>query len=89
MKTIELLDFENEQLLEFLREKLHSEETLAQSVPAESTYHGYRARICIRLLEILKPRDENRADAPGHSYLPASISEISPASTLSPSTATA
>jgi hypothetical protein len=84
MQTFELLDFERDQLLELLREKLHSEETLAHSMPADSTFHGYRARMCIRFLEILKPRDAARADTPGHSYLPASSLEKSPASTPSP-----
>lgn len=77
MQRFELMDHEQEQLVELLREKLHAETYLALSVPAE-TEHGYRARMCIRLLEIVQPRtpDRNDRDYPKAApFMPASMED--------------
>ena len=61
MKTIELMDYEQQELIVLLRQKLHAEEYLASTVPGQNE-HGYHARMCIRLLEIVQPRTPDRQD---------------------------
>lgn len=61
MQRFELMDHEQQELVVMLRERLHAETYLALSVPAE-TEHGYKARMCIRLLEIMQPRTPDRND---------------------------
>lgn len=55
MKTVSLADYEFEQLLIELRERLRSEEFQRDMNPNQE-WHGYHAHCCRHLLEAINPK---------------------------------
>ena len=57
MKTNDLMDFEFDELLEILRESLRHHQTQMILGPStDEQFHGYRAHVCVHLLETLQPK---------------------------------